>query len=197
MKLIIAILLFPLFLSTNNSPSGYQVGDKAEDFSLKNLDGRMISLSNIEDAKGYIVTFTCNHCPYAIMYEDRLIALHNIYAPKGYPVIAINPNDPEVVPEDSYAEMKIRATDKKFPFEYLFDEGQKVYPKFGATRTPHVFLLDNTLTVKYIGAIDDNAQDASAVEKTYLADAVDALINGRNPNPDFTKAVGCSIKVKK
>lgn len=197
MKLIIAILLFPIFLSTNTNPTGYQVGDKAEDFSLKNLDGRMISLSNIEGAKGYIITFTCNHCPYAVMYEDRLIELHNKYAPKGYPVIAINPNDPEVVPEDSFAEMKVRASDKSFPFEYLFDEGQKVYPKFGATRTPHVFLLDNSLIVKYIGAIDDNAQDASAVKKTYLADAVDSIINGRNPDPDFTKAVGCSIKVKK
>ena len=154
----------------------------------------MMSLSDIEGANGYIVTFTCNHCPYAVFYEDRLIALHNEFAPQGYPVVAINPNDPAVQPADGFAEMKVRAKEKGFPFAYLFDEGQKVYPKFGASRTPHVFLLDQNLVVKYIGAIDDSPKNADNVEKQYVRDAIMALQNGEDPNPSFTKAIGCSIK---
>jgi len=177
--------------------AGFSIGDKATDFSLKNIDGKMVSLADFKDAKGFVVTFTCNHCPYAVMYEDRLIALHNEYAPKGYPVIAINPNDPAVQEKDSYDLMKVRAEEKKFPFVYLFDEGQKVYPQYGATRTPHIFILDKDLTVQYIGAIDDNARDAEAVKVHYAADAINALEKGKKPDPNTTKAVGCSIKSKK
>lgn len=175
---------------------GYKVGDKASDFELKNVDGKMVSLADFEDVKGYIVTFTCNHCPYAVMYEDRLIELHNTYAPKGYPVIAINPNDPEVQPADSYDEMKVRAEEKGFPFVYLFDEGQKVYPKYGATKTPHVFLLNKEMMVEYIGAIDDSPRDPAGVEQKYLENAITSLEVGESPNPNSTKAIGCSIKTK-
>ncbi|MFK7809134.1 MAG: thioredoxin family protein [Saprospiraceae bacterium] len=174
--------------------TGYQVGDKAEDFKLKNVDGSMVSLSDMKEAKGFIVTFTCNHCPYSVLYEDRLIDLHNEFAAKGYPVIAINPNDPAAQPGDSFADMQVRAKEKEFPFAYLFDDGQKVYPKFGATRTPHVFILDKEMVVQYIGAIDDNAKDASAVEEHYVKDAIAALEAGKTPDPSFTKAIGCSIK---
>ena len=175
---------------------GLKVGDKATDFSLKGVDGKMHSLADMSDAKGYVVTFTCNHCPYAVMYEDRLIELHNKFAAQGYPVIAINPNDPEVQAKDGFEEMKVRAEEKGFPFVYLFDDGQKVYPQYGATRTPHVFLLDKELTVQYIGAIDDNARDAAAVKTKYLENAIEAVQNGKKPDPDFTKAIGCSIKTK-
>jgi peroxiredoxin len=178
---------------------GYEVGDKASDFKLKNIDGKMVSMADFDDAKGFIVIFTCNHCPYAIAYEDRIIALDKEYKSKGYPVIAINPNDPEVQPQDSFEKMKERASEKGFTFPYLIDDGQKVYPKYGATKTPHVYLLDKenkSLVVKYIGTIDDNYADASAVEDTYLADAIDAVIAGNNPNPSVTKAIGCSIKKK-
>ncbi len=177
--------------------TGYKVGDKASDFSLKNVDGSMVSLAGMEDAKGYIITFTCNHCPYSVMYEDRLIALHNAYAPKGYPVVAINPNDPEVQAGDGFDEMVVRAKEKEFPFVYLFDDGQKVYPEYGATRTPHVFLLDKELTVQYIGAIDDNARAAEDVTTNYVVNAIKALESGAQPDPNFTKAIGCSIKAKK
>lgn len=179
---------------------GYGVGDVATDFRLKNVDGRMVSLSDYPDAKGYIVIFTCNHCPYAIAYEDRIIELNNEYAPKGYPVIAINPNDPVAQPADSYEKMQERAKEKGFTFPYLFDEGQKIYPQYGATRTPHVFLLEKTANgniVRYIGAIDDNYEDASAVKQHYLANAIDALLKGETITPDFTKAIGCTIKVSK
>lgn len=181
----------------NGGPNGYEVGDKAEDFRLKNVDGKMVSLSDYKDAKGFIVIFTCNHCPYAKLYEDRIIALDKKYAPMGYPVIAINPNDPEVQPEDSYDKMIVRSKEKDFTFPYLFDEGQQVYPKFGATRTPHVYLLDKSLVVRYIGAIDDSPQDADAVENRYVEDAISALKDGKSPDPAVTKAIGCSIKYKR
>ena len=189
-------LLAVLIAVTVSAQSGYQVGDKASDFNLKGIDDKMHSLAGMEDVKGYIVTFTCNTCPYAVMYEDRLIELQNEFGPKGYQVVAINPNDPDVKPGDSFESMKVRADEKKFNFPYLFDEGQRVYPKYGATKTPHVFLLDKELTVKYIGAIDDNARDAEAVEVRYLADAINALEMDKDPDPSFTKAIGCSIKVK-
>ncbi len=193
------LIFFTLLLGTLSFTflaDGYKVGDKAADFKLKNIDGKMISLSDFEGAKGYIITFTCNHCPYAVMYEDRLIELHNKYAPLGYPVVAINPNDPSVQPADGYEEMIVRAEEKNFPFVYLFDDGQKVYPNYGATKTPHVFLLDKDMTVKYIGAIDDSPRDADAVEVKYLENAIASLQKGENPNPSTTKAIGCSIKSK-
>jgi len=196
MKNLAILLTAFIGLSFSFVGGGYEVGDTATDFELKNIDGEMVSLSDFEDAKGFIVTFTCNHCPYAVMYEDRLIELHNTYAPKGYQVIAINPNDPAVQPEDSYDKMKVRASEKEFPFVYLFDEGQKIYPQYGATRTPHVFLLDAERTVKYIGAIDDSPRDASAVSEKYLENAIMAMESGKSPEPSFTKAVGCSIKTK-
>ena len=120
----------------------------------------------------------------------------NKYKSKGYILLAINPNDPSVQPEDSYALMQKRAKEKGFGFPYLFDEGQKVYPKYGATKTPHAFLLDKSLTVKYVGAIDDNVEDAGAVKERYLENAIAALENKKNPSPSVTKAIGCSIKTK-
>lgn len=193
--LAVSAILFFSFAQPAVS-TGYLVGDRAEDFTLPNVDGRKVSLSDYPNAKGYIVVFTCNHCPYAQLYEQRLINLHNKFAPLGYPVIAINPNDPEVVPEDSMGEMKIRAAKKRYPFVYLLDENQKIYPKYGATRTPHVFLLDSTRHVRYIGTIDDNAESVANVEKKYVENAIFALMRGDNPNPDFTRAVGCQIRKK-
>lgn len=194
-----SLVLTLIFITSSafvNPPGGYKIGDKASDFSLKGTDGKMHSLSEIKNAKGYIVIFTCNHCPYAKMYEDRIISLHNTYSKKGYPVIAINPNDPEVVPEDSYDEMKARAKEKKYGFNYLIDEKQTVFPQFGATKTPHVFLLDKNRVVRYIGAIDDNAQSSADVKKKYLEMAIAAIDKGKKPETETTKALGCSIKVK-
>jgi peroxiredoxin len=194
------IFLFSMAISNVEAGPGYEVGDKAMDFKLKNIDGKMVSLADYSDAKGFIVIFTCNHCPYAVKYEDRIIELNNKYESKGYPVIAINPNDPEVVPEDSFENMQKRAKTKGFNFPYLLDEGQKVYPVYGATRTPHVFILQNEggdHYVRYIGAIDDNYGDASSVEKKYVEEAVDALLKGNKVETTSTKAIGCSIKKKK
>lgn len=172
---------------------GYKIGEVATDFSLKNVDGSMVSLAGIENAKGYIVTFTCNECPFAKLYEDRLIALHNTYAPQGYSVIAINPNSPENEKE-GYAAMQARAEEKGFPFPYLVDEGQKIYPQYGAVRTPHVFLLDKDRKVQYIGAIDDNSKSPEDVKVKYVEEAIKALQAGKTPTITLTKAIGCPVK---
>jgi len=153
--------------------------------------------SDYTDAKGFIVIFTCNTCPFSVANEDRIIALDAKYKNVGYPVIAINPNNPAVKPGDSFDAMKQRAKDKGFTFPYLFDEGQKVYPTYGATKTPHVYLLQKTdkgNVVKYIGAIDDNSRNANAVKEKYLENAVDALLTGKTIEVTETKAIGCSIK---
>ncbi|MHA7843840.1 MAG: thioredoxin family protein [Winogradskyella sp.] len=177
---------------------GYKIGDVATDFSLENIDGSMVSLSDYKDAKGFIVIFTCNTCPYAVAYEDRVEALNKKYADKGYPVIAIMPNNTDVKPGDNMEAMKARAKAKGFTFPYLMDEGQKIYPQYGATKTPHVYVLEKTKKgniVKYIGAIDDNYKDASEVKTKYVENAVDALLKGKDVEVKVTRAIGCTIKV--
>lgn len=175
----------------------YTIGDKAEDFKLKNVDEKMVSLADFNEAKGFIVVFTCNSCPVSVANEDRIIALDEKYKEKGYPVIAINPNNPATSSGDSYELMKQRAKEKGFTFPYLFDDGQKIYPKYGASKTPHVYVLQKEgkdLIVKYIGSIDDSARDAKSVKTKYVENAVDALIAGHKIELASTRAIGCSIK---
>ena len=205
MKFIKTIAVFAIVLvasaftaNTTSVSDGYEVGDIATDFKLKNIDGKMVSLADYKDAKGYIVIFTCNTCPYAVQYEDRIIALDKKYAAKGFPVVAIMPNNPVVQPGDSEEAMKARAASKGFTFPYLFDDGQKIYPQYGATKTPHVYLLEKTKkgnVVRYIGAIDDNYKDAEAVNTKYVEEAIDALMNGKEIKETKTRAIGCTIKV--
>ena len=185
----------PVQTKTLEEIGGYKIGDVATDFELKNVDGTLFSLSDIEDAKGYIVVFTCNECPFAKMYEDRLIELHNTYASQGYSVIAINPNVSSENDKESFEAMQKRAEEKDFPFVYLADENHDVFPQYGAVRTPHVFLLDSERKVQYIGTIDDNAKSAEDVNVKFVEDAIEALENGTKPDPNFTKAIGCPIKM--
>ena len=175
---------------------GYKIGEIATDFKLKNVDGKMFSLADIDNAKGYIVTFTCNECPFAKMYEDRLIKIHNEYAPKGYSVVAINPNSPENE-DEGFEAMQKRAKEKGFPYVYLVDEGQKIYPQYGAVRTPHVFLLDSERKVQYIGSVDDNSRSPEDVKVKFLENAIEALEKGEKPNPNLTKAIGCPVKANR
>ncbi len=186
-----------LLCAFNDSPSKYTIGDKAEDFTLRNVDGRMISLSDYGHAEGVIVVFTCLHCPYAELYEHRIIELHKKYAPKGYPVLAINPTNPFLFPEDNFEKMRARAKARRYPFNYLQDSAQVVFPRFGAVRTPHVYLLDKARIVRYIGAIDDNAESPQAVKRRYVEEAIAALMRGERPNPEITQAIGCPIRVPK
>ena len=170
-----------------------QVGDVAPDFSLKGTDGKMHSLATDAGEKGSIVIFTCNTCPFSVAYEDRIIELQKTFGAQGYNVIAIQPNDPAVKDGENLEAMQARANDKSFNFPYLFDDGQNVYPAWGATKTPHVYLIDETNTVRYIGAIDNNTEGSKA-DKFYVADAIAALKAGKDPTPATTKAIGCGIK---
>ncbi len=176
---------------------GYQVGSVVEDFKLKNVDETMFSLASLEDAKGAIVIFSCNTCPYIVATEERMIDLHKRFAPVGYPVVAINSNSVEVKPEDTFEEMQAHYKEMGFPFYYVKDETQEVAKNFGATRTPHVYLLEKQeagMVVRYIGAIDDSTRDADAVEERFLEKAIRAVTTGQEPDPNFTKAIGCTIK---
>ncbi|MAB48073.1 MAG: thioredoxin family protein [Flavobacteriaceae bacterium] len=198
---LFAVMVLTVALSAftaTTDEGGYKIGDLATDFSLENIDGKMVSLSDYKEAKGFIVVFTCNTCPYAVAYEDRVEALNKKYADKGYPVIAIMPNNTDVKPGDNMEAMKARAKAKGFTFPYLMDKGQKIYPQYGATKTPHVYLLEKTKkgnVVKYIGAIDDNYKDANAVKTKYVENAVDALLKGKEIEVKETRAIGCTIKV--
>ncbi len=197
---VIAVVLVASAFTTTLGDKGYEIGDIATDFKLENIDGKMVSLANYKDAKGYIVVFTCNTCPYAVLYEDRIVELDKKYASKGYPVIAIMPNNTDVMPGDNMDAMKARASAKGFTFPYLLDKGQKIYPQYGATKTPHIYVLEKTKKgneVKYIGAIDDNYKDAASVNTKYVEIAVDALLDGKEISETKTRAIGCSIKVKK
>lgn len=199
-------MAFGLLLATGAmAQTGYEPGDVARDFSLKNATdninglGKTVSLADYASSKGVIVIFTCNHCPFSVAYEERIIALHNKYAAQGYPVVAINPNDPVRQPQDSYDNMKVRAQEKEFPFAYLFDSTQEIALAYGAKRTPHVFVLrkeGSKHKVAYIGAIDDNSWNEQAVNTKYVEEAVDALLAGKSIGKTTAKAVGCTIKWK-
>ncbi|GHE55382.1 MULTISPECIES: thioredoxin family protein [Roseivirga] len=194
----VVLALTLVFATTGERMEGLQVGDKAVDFNLKNVDGKMISLKTNKNAKGYILVFTCNTCPYSVMYEDRIIALHKKYAEQGYPVLAIQPNDPQKSPGDSFENMQVRAKEKGFPFPYVMDETQEVTKTYGATNTPHVYVLNKTtggdFKIEYIGAIDNNSRNAEAASKRYVEEALDNLIGGGDVPITTTKAIGCTIK---
>lgn len=193
----IALLLTVLLVSTRFAPNGYKVGDTVQDFKLKNVDGKLVSLSDGKDVKGYIIAFTCNTCPVAKAYEDRILALHEQYASKGYPVLAIQPNDAQQSPGDSYGAMQQRAKAKQYPFAYLQDETQAIARTFGATNTPHMFVVKkegDQFKVAYIGAIDNSSRDASSASKKYVEEAVNELLVGKSVTTPSAKAIGCGIK---
>jgi peroxiredoxin len=194
----ILILFFAVHI-TALAGNGYAPGDKAADFSLKNTDGKIFSLSSMEKAKGFIIVFTCNHCPFSQAYEDRIISMNKKYASQGYPVIAINSNDPSIEPEDSYENMVKRSSEHQYNFPYLVDNTQEIAKKYGASRTPHIFVLSKQakdLVVEYVGAIDDSAYEPDQVKTPYVELAVNDLLAGKKVGIPSTKAIGCSIKWK-
>jgi peroxiredoxin len=179
------------------------LGSVAPDFNLPGADGRNYTLKDFADARILVVVFTCNHCPTAQYYQDRIKQIVTDYKSKGVALVAIMPNDPKSVRldelgwtdlGDSFAEMKIRARDCQFNFPYLYDgETEAVSRAYGPVATPHVFVFDSARKLRYVGAID-NSQRIEHVTKNYLRDALDALLLGKDPSVAETKAVGCSIK---
>jgi thiol-disulfide isomerase/thioredoxin len=158
--------------------------------NLIGVDDEQHSLNDLSDAKTVAVVFTCNHCPVAVAYEDRLVQLANDYADRPFKLVAINVNNLE---EDKLPAMKERAAKKGFQFPYLYDSSQEIGRAYGATVTPHAFLLNADRKVVYMGGIDDN-QDPEKVEQHYLRDAIDAVLDGKAPVTPTTQQFGCSIK---
>ncbi len=187
-------------LAFTTAVTGLEPGSEAKDFKLKNTDGKQVALADYKSAKGFIIVFTCNHCPFAKAYENRIMALDKKYKLLGYPVIAINSNDSAAYPDDSYPEMVKRAKKKKYSFPYLYDQSQDIAKAYGALKTPHIFLLhkeNNKLVLKYTGAIDDNSDDEKKVTQKYLENALTELMAGKEVTVKTTKAIGCGIKWKK
>jgi peroxiredoxin len=198
MVAVVGLVAFSGFNSFEDPVGGYAIGDEAVSINLMNVDGTMVSYDSFPDALGFIVIFTCNTCPYSVASEDRIIALDQEFKDKGYPVIAINPNNPDLQPADSFELMQKKAADKGFTFPYLYDESRTVYAQYGAKKTPHVYLLkkeNGKRIVKYIGAIDDNVRNGGAVKDRFLANAVYELLDGKEVSVKETKAIGCSVKV--
>lgn len=160
---------------------------------LPGVDDRQHSLEDLRDAKAIVVVFTCNSCPYAVDYEDRLIDLHRDYRDKQVAVIAINVNK---IPEDRFEAMKQRAEEKGFAFPYLYDETQQIAKDYGATYTPEFFVLNADREICYMGAMDDDSQ-GKAITKTYVRDALDAVLKGDLPTIQETPAVGCRIRLER
>jgi peroxiredoxin len=166
------------------------------DVAMKGVDGKALTIAQAAGKKGTLVIFTCNACPWVKRWETRIAAIGNAAKAKGIGVVAINSNE-AINPEDGFPEMQKRAKKLGLKFPYVQDETSDVARAFGATRTPEVFLFDAAGKLVYHGAIDDNAQDAKAVTKPYLTDAVNAVAAGSAVSTAETKALGCSIKFRK
>lgn len=193
-------VLLVLFSLASMTQRKHPITEPAKTFTLKNVDGQMVSLSDFTNGKkGAIIVFTCNHCPFAKKYEARIIDLDKKFAPKGFPVIAINPNDPVAEPEDSFDEMVKRAKEKNYPFPYLIDETQEIAKAYGAAHTPHVFVVvrkGNSFFVEYEGGIDDNINNIEKVKSRYVENAIAEIIEGKPVSNPQTRAIGCAIKWK-
>ena len=193
MKNIFIISLFTFILIAK---SFAQNDTTSLDFSLKNVDGNLVSLKDYQGAKGFIIIFTCNHCPFAKLYPKRLNKLNKKYSNKGFPLLAISSTDTILYAEDTYDNMVLKANKEKFNFPYLYDETQSVAKLYKAERTPQAFVLfkeNNNWVIKYNGAIDDNGAEPKKVKVDYVSDAVDALLKNQKVLITETKSIGCKI----
>jgi peroxiredoxin len=170
------------------------LGAKAPDFNLPGVDGKDHSLADFKGARFLVVVFSCNHCPFVIGSEDRLKALYAAYKPRGVAWVAINSNETTHHPEDSFDLMKARAKKDRLPWPYLCDESQDVARAYGALRTPHFYVFDRERRLRYTGRMDDNPMDASKATTHELAEALDALLAGKDPPVPLTNPIGCNVK---
>tara|TARA_B100000902_G_scaffold387401_1_gene431458 strand:+ start:1136 stop:1669 length:534 start_codon:yes stop_codon:yes gene_type:complete len=176
--------------------SNLKINDPYVNFLLPSTEGKNISLDMQGLGEYKLVIFSCNHCPYAQAWEDRIINIQEKFKSSGLSVIMISSNDAVNYPEDSFEKMKERYSEKSFNFFYLYDETQEVAKMYGAERTPEVFLFNEIGLLKYQGTIDDNYENESEVKQKYLEVAIESLISGNDPKIDSTDAVGCTIKWK-
>jgi len=193
---VAAFAVAPMFAQDAPKALGLGAAIPMADQKMKNVDGKEIAVADVKGAKGTLVVFTCNACPYAKGWEDRIVALGNEYKSKGIGVIAVNANDPGKVSEDGYDQMKTRAQEKHFGFPYVVDATSGLAKAYGATRTPEAFLFDAQGKLVYHGTIDDNMQDPEKVSSRYLSDALAAVSSGKDVPVKETKAMGCGIKFR-
>ncbi|MDP3919330.1 MAG: thioredoxin family protein [Candidatus Omnitrophota bacterium] len=172
------------------------LGQPAPDFQLRGVDGNDYSLSSFSDSRVLVVMFICNHCPYVVAIEDRLIELQRDYSGKGVQLVGICANDPTDYPDDSPDNLRKRWVEKSYGFPYLVDEVQDVARAYGAVCTPDLFVYDANRKLAYHGRLDDNWKDPGSVKKRDLREALDALLAGRAPGAEQTPSMGCSIKWK-
>ena len=194
------LLLISLYsFSGNNKAPDSLIGNTVNDFSLRNIDNKNISLNDFKNAKGFIIVFTCNHCPFAKLYSERLNMLNEKYKSLHVPLIAINSTDSIVYEEETFAEMIKKVKEKEFNFPYLQDNTQAVAKYFGAVKTPHAFVIwkeNNMWKIKYKGAIDDNGAEPKKVTHAYVEEAVDALLHSKTIAVTETRSIGCAIKFR-
>ena len=172
------------------------IGTAAPDFSLLGVDDKTWSLESFVDARVLVVVFTCNHCPYAVACEDRLIAIQHDYQSSGVQLVAINPNDADKYPDDSFEAMKVRAVERGFNFPYLRDDTQATARAYDAACTPDIFVFDAQRKLVYNGRIDDNWQEPDKVMRRDLRALLDAELAGSQVDFDHVQSMGCSIKWK-
>ena len=206
-KITLLVLLLCSVLAVSSRSAEHAtlpIGSAAPDFKLQGVDGKTYSLASFGKAKILVIIFTCNHCPTAQAYEDRIIRLSTDYSAKGVAIVAISPNDPNAIRldelgytdmSDSYAEMKLRAANKHYNFPYLYDgKTQEVSRAYGPAATPHVFIFDQQRKLQFQGRIDDveNPKKIPNIQDT--RNAIDALLAGKTPEVSSTKVFGCSVK---
>jgi len=199
MKKYLPLLFSIIFFPAKAQVTTLAAGQPAPDFLLKNVDNKQVSFANFPNAKGYIIVFTCNTCPVAKKYEKRIIALNKNTAPIGYPVIAINPNDPQISNGDSFERMQALAGAKKYAFPYLYDSAQVVTNLYGAQNTPHVFIVSKTPqgnVIAYTGAIDNDPEEELGVRTNFAEQVVVSLMKNEKPKYTVSKAIGCAVKRK-
>lgn len=175
-------------------PFTLSIGSPAPDFGLPGVNGKQYSLASFRDAKLLVVVFSCNHCPYVIGSDQRMIRFHADLAPRGVAFVAINSNESKDHPEDSLEMMVKRAAEQGFEFPYLRDETQSVALAYGALRTPHYYVFDGERKLRYTGRMDDSPRSPGAETTHELRDAVEALLEGKRPSVEVTNPIGCNVK---
>lgn len=197
---LLVVLLSSNCISLKADDTSSVIGKRIENFSLLNTSGVQTSLSDYSDAKGFIIVFTCNHCPFAKLYSNRFNEMNKKYGPLKFPLLAINSMDTVIYEEESFEKMKQRAINQKFNFPYLQDNFQQVGKQFNAEHTPQTFVIvkeNGNWIVKYSGAIDDNGAEPKKIKNAYVTDAVDELLAGKEISHPVTSSFGCAIFYRK
>jgi peroxiredoxin len=197
-SMAVLISLVTLARAQETPPAGLAIGNAAPmtDVKMKNVDGKEVTIAGVKGAKGTLVVFSCNHCPWAKAWESRIVELGNTYPKRGVGMIVINSNDPSAYAEDAYPAMQQRSRQRGMKYPYVVDATSEVARAYGATRTPEAFLFDAKGRLVYHGTVDDNAHEPDKVEHRYLRDALDAIVAGHEVAVKETKALGCSIKFR-